>query len=244
MAERTGIEWTDSTWNPVTGCTKISPGCAHCYAERETLRWGRGPRFLPGETEVKLHPTRLYQPRQWRKGRRIFVCSMSDLFHEDVPDYFIHSVFYIIATSPQHTFQVLTKRPERMVDRLLEYETVRRTPKNLWAGVSVENKAYKHRIDMLRGIQAPVRFLSVEPLLGPLGPLDLTGIDWVIVGGESGSGSRIVGGKKVPLARPMDPDWAREVRDQCREAGVAFFMKQMSRRQPIPDDLYIREFPA
>jgi protein gp37 len=195
------------TWNPVTGCTKLSQGCKHCYAERLALRfWGERP-----FTDVQVHEDRVDQPRRWRKGRTIFVNSMSDLFHEDVPDDFIARVFGVMRDCPHHTFQVLTKRAER----LAQLAPALQWPANVWAGVSVEDSRVLHRIDALRNVPAAVRFLSIEPLIGPLGTLKLGGIDWVIVGGESGPG-----------ARPMDAKWVESILRQCRAAGVAFFFKQ------------------
>ncbi|HXF52094.1 MAG TPA: phage Gp37/Gp68 family protein [Dehalococcoidia bacterium] len=211
MAEHSTIEWTQATWNPVTGCTKVSPGCAHCYAETFAERF----RGVPGHPyqqgfDLRLWPERLPLPLQWSRPRMIFVNSMSDLFHEDVPDDFIAEVFDVMTRASWHTFQVLTKRAERLV------EMARRLPwpNNVWMGVSVENQRFVSRADLLRQTPARVKFLSCEPLLGPL-RLDLHGIDWVIVGGESGPG-----------ARPMRPEWARDVREQCQRAGVPFFFKQ------------------
>ena len=234
MADRSGIEWTDATWNPVTGCSKVSPGCAHCYAEAITLRFKRGPSFLPSEHEVVLHPDRLDIPKAWKLPRRIFVCSMADLLHEDVPVEFIHHVLWVIRTNPRHTFQVLTKRAARMTEVIRDYTWSKRPRArplpNLWLGVSVENARWKSRIAYLRATPAAVRFLSCEPLIGSLGDLELEdgyhlrhrrGIDWVIVGGESG-----------PRARPMRPEWARDIHVQCEEAGVPFFFKQWGGRTP------------
>lgn len=205
------IEWTDATWNPVTGCTKVSPGCKHCYAETFAERW----RGIPGHPyeqgfDLKLWPARLDIPLRWTKPRRIFVNSMSDLFHKDVPDGFIEQVFDVMERAHWHTFQVLTKRAERM-SRMNN-----RVAPNIWLGVSVEDEQRKEeRIGPLQATAAGLRFLSCEPLLGPLGTLNLDGIGWVIVGGESGHG-----------ARPMDPAWAREIRDQCLAQRVPFFFKQ------------------
>ena len=215
-----GIEWTDVTWNPVTGCTKVSPGCAHCYAERGTLRFKRGPAFLPGVTEIQLHHDRLEQPLRWRKPRRVFICSMSDLFHEQVPDSYIERVLKVCAATPQHTYQILTKRAERMKDFAAWYGGF---PPNVWAGVSVENQVFAdRRIPDLLATPAQVRFLSCEPLLRPLALAPyLPGIQWVIVGGESG-----------PRARPMEPDWVRTIRGDCSRAGVPFFFKQWGGRSP------------
>lgn len=281
MAARSDIEWTDATWNPVTGCTKVSAGCKHCYAERIFHRPYPGRNF----TDVRCHPERLDQPLRWRKPRRIFVNSMSDLFHEDVADDFIDRVFAVMALAHQHTFQVLTKRPQRMLqyvddepheritDLILEIDpdawhkhrynvfdadfdedgavdmiTAWCPPNNVWFGVSVEDQpTADDRIPLLLQTPASVRFLSCEPLLGPINldgivsrtPPDRPGydlafsalrtghfvpskIDWVIVGGESG-----------PNARPMHPDWARSVRDQCQAAGVPFFFKQWG--EWVPD---------
>lgn len=211
MAERSEIEWTEATWNPVTGCTKVSPGCAHCYAETFAERF-RGVAGHPYEQgfDLKLWPGRLKLPSTWLRPRRIFVNSMSDLFHESVPSNFVEDVFAAMLTAHWHTFQVLTKRPERVRElaRHLPW------PPNVWLGVSVENQRWTSRIDVLREIPAQVRFLSCEPLLGPL-RLELAEIGWVIVGGESG-----------PKARPMLEAWAQGIRDQCRVAGVPFFFKQ------------------
>lgn len=211
MAERSTIEWTQATWNPVTGCTKVSPGCAHCYAETFAERF-RGVPGHPYEQgfDLRLWRERLELPLRWSRPRMIFVNSMSDLFHERVPDAFIRDVFEVMSRASWHTFQVLTKRAERlaaMADRLP-------WPGNVWMGVSVENQRFVSRVDLLRDTGARVKFLSCEPLLGPL-RLDLRSIDWVIVGGESG-----------PRARPMRPEWARNIREQCLRAGVPFFFKQ------------------
>ena len=212
MSEKSAIEWTDSTWNPVTGCTKVSPGCKHCYAEAFAERW-RGVRDHPYEQgfDLRLRPERLDLPLTWKKPRTIFVNSMSDLFHEKVPLAFVRKVFRTMEQADSHTFQVLTKRAER----LASIASKLRWPSNVWIGVSVETTKYLYRIDMLRHVPNAIRFLSLEPLLGPLGNLDLAGINWVIVGGESGPG-----------ARPMKPEWVRPIRDQCLEAGVPFFFKQ------------------
>jgi protein gp37 len=202
----TSIEWTDKSWNPTTGCNKVSPGCIHCYAETITKRF----RF-PNGFDLTLYPERVEQPLSWKKPSKIFVNSMSDLFHEEVPLDFIQSVFETIKKTPQHTYQILTKRPERLVELAphLEFH------KNIWLGVSVESQDYISRIDLLRQVPANVRFLSCEPLLGSL-YLDLTNIDWVIVGGESGQ-----------KHRPINLDWVRDIRNQCRRAKVAFFFKQV-----------------
>ena len=212
MGLNSAIEWTESTWNPVTGCTKISPGCRHCYAERMALRLrGMGqPNYARG-FEVSLHPHALRLPLGWKKPQMIFVNSMSDLFHEQVPLEFIQQVFDVMRRANWHTYQVLTKRSER----LLELDPRLAWPANVWMGVTVENADYTHRIDDLRRTRAAVKFLSLEPLLGPMPNLDLHGIHWAVVGGESGPG-----------ARPMPPEWVVEIRDQCMKAGVPFFFKQ------------------
>ncbi len=212
MAQGSQIEWTESTWNPVTGCSKVSPGCAHCYAERMALRlqaMGQ-PNYVDG-FKVATHEQALQLPLTWKTPQVIFVNSMSDLFHADIPDAFIQDVFAVMRRASWHTFQILTKRAERleqMADRI-------KWPKNVWMGVSVENSDYRCRIDSLRGVPAAVRFISFEPLLGPVGFLNLDGINWAIAGGESGPG-----------ARPMQPAWVIDIRDQCVAAGVPFFFKQ------------------
>ncbi len=211
MSDNSSIEWTQATWNPVTGCTKVSPGCAHCYAETFAERF-RGVPGHPYERgfDLQLRPERLEQPVAWARPRLIFVNSMSDLFHEGVPLDYVRAVFDVMGRAHWHTFQVLTKRSSR----LAELATLLPWPDNVWMGVSVENQRWTCRIADLRQVPAAVRFLSCEPLLGPL-QLDLRGIHWVIVGGESGR-----------RARPMKPDWARSIRDQCHRAGVPFFFKQ------------------
>ncbi len=212
MAANSKIEWTEATWNPVTGCTKISPGCKHCYAERLAKRLqAMGVKKYANGFRVTLHPDVLDIPLHWRKPRMIFVNSMSDLFHDEVPLTFIQRVFGTMQRAHWHTFQVLTKRAERLAHLAPHLPW----PRNVWMGVSVENERYKYRIDLLRQVPAAVRFLSLEPLLGPLPELDLRGIHWVIVGGESGPG-----------ARPMRPEWVTDIRDQCLAAGVPFFFKQ------------------
>lgn len=212
MADNSAIEWTDATWNPVTGCTKITRGCDNCYAARFAERW-RGVPGHPYEQGFDLRewPERLDQPARWKAPRMIFVNSMSDLFHVDVPEPFIRDVFDVMERADWHRYQVLTKRAERVT----ELSDALPWPSQVWMGVSVESQDYVHRIDLLRETGAAVKFLSLEPLLGPLPSLNLDGIDWVIVGGESGPG-----------ARPMQPDWAREIRDQCIDAGVPFHFKQ------------------
>lgn len=212
MAQTSSIEWTNATWNPVTGCTKVSPGCKHCYAERlaRRLKAMNNPRYANG-FKVTLHGDLWDLPLQWKQPKRIFVNSMYDLFHEQIPLEFIQSVFRTMGDAEWHTFQILTKRAKRLsqVARSLQW------PRNVWMGVSVERQDYTSRVDHLRSVPAAVRFLSCEPLLGPL-HLNLDGIHWVIVGGESG-----------PRARAMDLQWARQIRSQCNEAGVPFFLKQL-----------------
>jgi protein gp37 len=212
MAINSGIEWTETTWNPVTGCTKISPGCKNCYAERMAYRlqaMGQ-PNYRHG-FKVTLQERMLPLPLEWRKPRMIFVNSMSDLFHKDVPTPFIKKTFDVMRKASWHTFQILTKRS----DRFGEIEGTIKIPKNVWLGVSVECEDYLYRIDDLRTTHAPVKFLSLEPLIGPLPGLNLEGIDWVIVGGES-----------VPGARPMNEEWVTEIRDICLASNVPFFFKQ------------------
>lgn len=212
MGTNSPIEWTDATWNPVTGCTKISPGCKHCYAERLSIRLqAMGQPNYQNAFEVTLQPRMLELPLRWKSPKRIFVNSMSDLFHADVPLSYIRDVFDIMRRAHWHHYQVLTKRSER----LIELSSKLNWEPQIWMGVSVENEDYAVRIDHLRRTEARVKFLSVEPLLGPLRKLNLQGIDWVIVGGESGPG-----------ARPIDPGWVRDIRDQCLHAGVNFFFKQ------------------
>ncbi len=212
MAHSSPIEWTESTWNPVTGCTKISPGCKNCYAKRmaERLQLMGQPNYANG-FDLTLQPQALELPLRWKKPQRIFVNSMSDLFHDDVPLDFIHQVFDVMRRAHWHQFQLLTKRDQRLAElsHLLTW-----TP-NIWMGVSIENAAYTGRIDGLRRTGAAVKFLSIEPLLGPVGKMNLASIDWAIVGGESGPG-----------AREMKREWIIDIRRQCRAAGVAFFFKQ------------------
>ena len=213
MTTASKIEWTEQTWNPVTGCTKLSPGCKHCYAEVMARRLhAMGAPGYENEFRLTLHEGRLDQPRTRKKPTTYFVNSMSDLFHADVPDAFIDHVFDTIAATPQHTYQILTKRAQR----LPEYFARRECPANVWLGVSVEDRPYGvPRIDYLRRVDARVRFLSIEPLIADVGQLDLRDIHWVIVGGESG-----------PKARPMNPQWLESVRVQCESQRVAFFFKQ------------------
>ena len=224
MATKSKIEWTDATWNPVTGCAKISPGCTNCYAERMAYRFAgcNGYPERPHHFDVTLHPERLEQPLRWRKPRRVFVVSMGDLFHEDVPDDYIREVFWTMQRAGWHTFQVLTKRPRRMAAWFAKRQDAPVLP-NVWLGVTVEDQQRAdERIPYLLECPAAVRFVSAEPLLGPidlrawLGPVSTwERLDWVICGGESGPG-----------AQPMHPDWARALRDQCVSAGVPFFFKQ------------------
>lgn len=212
MGQKTTIEWTESTWNPLTGCTKISPGCKHCYAERMALRlqaMGQA-NYVNGFT-LTLHETALELPLRWKRPQTIFVNSMSDMFHQRVPSDFIIRAFDVMNRAHWHRFQVLTKR----ADRLASINSQLNWSDNIWMGVSVENRAFTHRIDRLRETSAAVKFLSLEPLLGPLENLPLHGIDWVIVGGESGPG-----------ARPMNSEWVTSIRDQCLDARIPFFFKQ------------------
>jgi protein gp37 len=216
LADNSAIEWTQATWNPVTGCDKVSPGCAHCYAETFAERW----RGIPGHAyeqgfELRRWPERLDQPLRWKRPRMIFVNSMSDLFHERIPESFIRRVFDVMGEASHHTFQILTKRHERLVDLApnLSWHP------NVWMGVSIENRRFVHRADYLREVDAAIRFISAEPLLGRLEGLDLEGIDWLIAGGESGQ-----------RHRRCDPSWVRELRDRCAAEEVAFFFKQWGGR--------------
>lgn len=212
MATGSRIEWTEATWNPLTGCTKVSAGCKHCYAERMAKRLkAMGSENYRNGFKLTLQPHMLELPYRWRKPRSVFVNSMSDLMHPDVPDEYIEDVFRVMNENPQHRFQLLTKRPERLasIEQIVNW-----TP-NIWMGVTIENDRFLSRADMLRACGAQVKFLSLEPLLGPLTGLDLTEIDWAIVGGESG-----------PKARPMVAEWATELRDKCIDAEVCFFFKQ------------------
>lgn len=243
MSDKSKIEWTDASWNPIRGtkgnwhCTKVSEGCRNCYAERMNKRFF-GLDYTVGADTMRLDEDRLGDPIRWKKPRRIFVCSMTDLFHERVCRGWIWCLAKVMAECPQHTFQILTKRPARALETWSLREYLPPLP-NVWFGVSVEDQETADaRIPILLEIPAAVRFVSYEPALGPV---DLDGcdadpdspyIDWVIAGGESG-----------PAARPADPQWFRDVRDDCRRAGVPFFMKQMARREPIPDDLMVREYP-
>jgi protein gp37 len=218
MSESSRIEWTEATWNPVTGCTKVSPGCAHCYAETFAERFRGVPRH-PYEHgfDLQLRTERLSLPLAWKRPRRVFVDSMSDLFHEDVPEDFIQKVFGVMQAASRHQFQILTKRH----DRLAEIAPRLPWPENVWMGVSIENNRFVVRADRLRSVPAVVRFISAEPLLGPLPDLDLAGIDWLIAGGESG-----------PRHRKPKSEWFADLRDQCHAAGVPFFFKQWGGRNP------------
>ena len=220
MAQATAIQWTETTWNPVTGCNKISPGCKNCYAERmaHRLQKMRNPRYENG-FKVTQHPDLIEAPKSWRKPKLIFVNSMSDVFHPEVEDDFIQRIFDTIVETPRHTYQLLTKRPERALDMTTKLPW----PNNLWMGASVENANYVHRIDTLRQIPAAIRFLSCEPLLGPLANLNLQSIHWLIAGGESG-----------PKAHDLTqhPDWVRNIRDQCVHAEIPFFFKQWGGYHP------------
>ena len=208
----TKIEWTDKTWNPITGCTKESTGCLHCYAEVMSRRLkAMGLAKYANEFKVTLHENCLKEPFEWKGNHNIFVCSMSDLFHKDVPFEFVEKVFQVIRQTPQHRYQILTKRAARMK----EYFSTHTIPKNVWLGVTVEAESTRFRIDYLRDLPATVKFLSCEPLVEDLGHIDLSGIDWVIVGGESG-----------PKARPMKESWALNIRRQAEEKGARFFFKQ------------------
>ena len=234
MALNSPIEWTSATWNPVTGCTKISAGCAHCYAEAlaKRLRAMGNARYADG-FEVHLHEDALDLPLSWKQPRMVFVNSMSDLFHEQVPFGFIEKVFRTIQRADWHTFQILTKRGERLAELAPRLPW----PENLWMGVTVECQECAGRIDYLRTVPAAVKFVSAEPLIGPL-EIDLEGVDWLIVGGESG-----------PRARPINPDWVRALRDQCVREGVSFFFKQWGgfnkkRNGRLLDEQTWDEFPA
>ena len=227
MAAQTGIEWTEATWNPTTGCDRVSSGCDNCYAltlakrlkAMGSAKYQRDgdPRTSGPGFRLTIHPEVLDVPRSWRKPQMVFVDSMSDLFHPDVPLEFIRQVFAVMRETPHHTYQVLTKRSHRLhrIASGLDW------PENVWMGVSVENDRYRFRIDHLRTVPAAIRFLSLEPLLGPLPKLDLMDIQWVIVGGESGPG-----------ARPMSTAWVTGIRDQCRDADIPFFFKQWGGRTP------------
>jgi len=237
MGDNSGIEWTDATWNPTVGCTKVSPGCKHCYAEvmhRRLTEMGMAKYAEPFKVVQPWEP-HLEEPLRWKQPRLIFVNSMSDLFHEDIPFEYLLRVFQVMQRAQHHRFQVLTKRSER----LRELAPLLPWSPNVWMGVSVESAKYAHRVHDLMSVPAAVRFLSVEPLLGPIPDLPLDDIHWVIVGGESGFG-----------ARPMSLDWARQIKEQCDRAGVPFFVKQIcdshGRSIPMaewPEDLRVRQWP-
>lgn len=216
MSYTSAIEWTDATWNPVTGCTQVSAGCDHCYAMVLAERF-RGVHNHPYEQgfDLRLWPERLELPLQWKKPRRIFVNSMSDLFHSGVPDEFVRQIFDTMNRADWHIYQILTKRPQRMA----RIAPTLQWGKHIWAGVSVESNEVSWRADFLRRVPSAVRFISAEPLIGPIDQLDLTGIDWLITGGESGYGHRF-----------CDPDWVRDARERCKEHDVAFFHKQWGGR--------------
>jgi len=227
MADKSAIEWTEATWNPTTGCDRVSPGCDHCYALTlsKRLKAMGSPKYQhdgdpktsgPG-FKLTLHPDSLDVPRRWGAPRLVFVNSMSDLFHDDVSLEYIMQVFEVIRETPQHTYQVLTKRAQRLSREADKLDW----PPNLWMGVSVESRRYTFRIDHLRKVPAAVRFVSAEPLLGPLGAIDLEGVQWLIAGGESGAN-----------ARPMKTEWVIALRDACAAAGIAFFFKQWGGRTP------------
>ena len=213
MGDRTAIEWTDATWNPTTGCSKVSPGCKNCYAELLAKRLKRmgNPKYKNG-FRFTVHPDALDLPLKWSEPRKIFVNSMSDLFHESMPEYYLDMCFMVMRMANWHVYQILTKRPERM---LAYTRKVGQIPAHVWLGTSVEMGLYKRRIDVLRKVPAQIKFISFEPLIGPVGSLDLSGVSWAIAGGESG-----------PNHRPIKPEWVREIRDQCKQQGVAFFFKQ------------------
>lgn len=222
MADNSAIEWTDSTWNPVTGCTKIGPGCDNCYAERfaERFRGVSGHPYEPG-FDLTLRPERLDQPSRWRRSRMIFVNSMSDLFHKEVPKKFVDEVFDSMEQADQHIFQVLTKRSNRLQKYINARYANCLAPQHIWLGVSIEDGMRMSRLRHLQETQASVRFLSLEPLIGPVGNFDLNGVHWVIVGGESG-----------PRSRPIKVEWIREIRDQCQARKVPFFFKQWGGLRP------------
>lgn len=229
----TKIAWTDETWNPVTGCTKISPGCAHCYAARmaDRLKAMGCARYANG-FEVTVHEDVIDRPRNWKKPRMVFVNSMSDLFHEDVPFETIRKVFRVMNDLPMHTFQVLSKREQRLAELAPQLKWT----DNIWMGVTVEDNAHAYRADVLRDIPAAVRFVSAEPLLGPLPDLSISVLDWLIVGGESGPG-----------CRPMDAQWAEDLMHRAREADVPFFFKQWggvhARKAPLIQGSIVQEWP-
>lgn len=222
MAQKSEIEWTDATWNPVTGCSKVGPGCDHCYAERFAERW----RGIAGHSyeqgfDLRLWPTRLEQPLKWRRPRMIFVNSMSDLFHKDIPKSFVDDVFDVMEQADWHVFQILTKRSSLMRNYVNNRYDGSAAPNNIWLGVSVEDDRHISRIKHLQAVKTEARFISFEPLLSAIGDVDLTGIAWAIVGGESG-----------PKARKMEPEWPVEIRKLCEKFGTEFFFKQWGGQRP------------
>lgn len=219
MGDNSQIEWTDASWNPTTGCSKVSPGCKNCYAERLAgrLKLMGNPKYQNG-FNFTLQPSALELPLKWKERRKIFVNSMSDLFHEKMPDDYLEQCFEVMEKAYWHTYQILTKRPERMLRFTKKYGKI---PDHIWLGTSVEMRLYKYRIDILKQVDVKFRFISFEPLLGSIGRVDLTGISWAIVGGESGPNHRLI-----------KPEWVRELRDQCLEDGVAFFFKQWGGARP------------
>jgi protein gp37 len=222
MTRHTQIEWTDATWNPTTGCTKISPGCDNCYAERIAERFrGVVGHSYEGGFDLTLRPERLSQPLKWKSSKMIFVNSMSDLFHKAVPQNFIDKIFEIMEQADWHVFQILTKRSSKLQSYVNRRYSRAGAPAHIWMGVSIEDGNRLSRLQHLRGTNAPIKFLSLEPLIGRIGHLDLRGISWVIAGGESGS-----------RHRPVDPEWVREIRDQCNASGTAFFFKQWGGKNP------------
>ncbi len=219
MGDKSAIQWTDATWNPSTGCTKVSPGCKNCYAERLSHRLKMmGNRKYKKGFKFTLHEDALDIPLKWNRPRKIFVNSMSDLFHESMPEDFLEKCFEVMTKADWHVYQILTKRPERMLAFTKKYGKI---PNHIWLGTSVELELYKHRIDTLRNVPAKIKFVSFEPLLGPLGELNLEGITWAIVGGESG-----------PAFRQVEAEWIREIRKQCKKQHVAFFFKQWGGIRP------------
>jgi protein gp37 len=234
MALNTSIEWTGSTWNPVTGCSKISAGCKNCYAERMAMRLkAMGQKNYTKGFSLSLHQNVLRNPVKWKKPQRIFVNSMSDLFHEEIPFSFVQNVFDVMNQANWHSFQILTKRAERLNEmaNLLDWGG------NIWAGVTVENSDYVYRIDLLRSLPVKLKFISFEPLLGPIGKIDLHGIDWVIVGGESG-----------PHFREISKEWVVEIRDQCLQKDIPFFFKQWGgwnkkKNGSLLEGMYWKQFP-
>lgn len=222
MADKSQIEWTDATWNPVTGCTKVGPGCENCYAERLSERF-RGVPGHPYEQgfDLRLWPARLLQPARWKRPRMIFVNSMSDLFQKEIETTFIDAVFDVMEAADWHVYQILTKRSSLMRKYVEQRYGTAGVPSHIWLGVSVEDCAHTSRIDHLKQIASPARFISFEPLLGAIGDVDLEGVAWAIVGGESG-----------PNARPMSEAWVCEIRDQCLRQGTAFFFKQWGGPRP------------